>query len=91
MTPRSNTDRREDAVAEKTRVRVTIEPGVVREVDDAELTDLHRQGLLYSFERSDQTDAVLDGAKSPHRWQSPAKGDDIIEAPASVTDTQEGA
>lgn len=74
-------------MADKTRVRVTIEPSVVREVDDAELLDLHRQGLLYSFERSETTDAVTDGAKSPHRWQAPAKGDDIIEAPASVTDT----
>lgn len=74
-------------MADKTRVRVTIEPGVVREVDDAELLDLHRQGLLHSFERSEITDAVTGGAKSPHRWQSPAKGDDIVEAPASVTDT----
>jgi hypothetical protein len=77
-------------MADKTKVRVTIEPGVVREVDRAELLDLHRQGLLYSFERSEVTDDIV-GTKSPNRWQPPAKGDDIVEAPASVTDPTEEA
>lgn len=73
-------------MADKTNVRVTIEPGVVREVDDAELLDLHRQGLLHSFERSAVTDAVTDGAKSPHKWQAPKKGEETIEAPPSMTE-----
>jgi hypothetical protein len=92
MTPRSNTDRREDAVAEKTRVRVTIEPGVVREVDDAELTDLARQGLIHSYDRTDHAAEVLGGTiATPGKWKAPERGDDIIGAPASMTEPAAGA
>lgn len=51
-----------------TKIRTTIEPGKVLEVDGAELLDLHRQGLLHSFERGESTDAIGAG-KSPNRWR----------------------
>lgn len=44
----------------KTKVRTTIEPAVVLEVDDAELLDLTRQGLIQSIE--DETDDKKKGA-----------------------------
>lgn len=77
-------------MADKTRVRVTQEPGVVREVDDRELLDLHRQGLLHSFERSDVTDEIV-GTKSPNRWKAPAAGEDTVEAPPATTDAAASA
>jgi len=67
--------------------RATQEPGVVREIDDAELLDLARQGLLYSYEHTDAAAAVLDGTvKTPGKWKSPDRGDDIVTPPAAVTD-----
>jgi hypothetical protein len=49
MTPRE-TDKKGREAMGKTKVRTTIEPGRVIEVDDAELLDLDRQGLLKSYE-----------------------------------------
>jgi hypothetical protein len=74
------------------RVRTTIEPGKVLEVDDAELVALHRQHLLHSFERSENTDAAGLG-KSPNRWRNGeveevASG--LLDAPA-VGDDNEGS
>jgi hypothetical protein len=78
-------------VTEKTRVRVTIEPDVVREIDDAELVDLQRQGLIHSYEHTDHAAEVLPaGFKAPNRWRAPDKSTEIIEAPAPVTDTMKG-
>lgn len=37
----------------KTAIRTTINPGEVIKVDDAELVDLQRQGLVKSFESDD--------------------------------------
>lgn len=91
MTPEKITTERSDAVAEKTKVRVTIEPDVVREVDDVELIDLQRMGLLHSWEHTDHAADVLPGDfKAPNRWKAPAKGEDIVEAPAPATATKEG-
>lgn len=71
-----------------TKVRTTIEPGVVHEVDAAELIDLERQGLIYSRE-GDTT------AKGEHKWQPKGRGEDIVTAPAPITatttDTEKGA
>ena len=39
----------------KTALRTTINPGVVIEVDDAELTDLTRLGLVKSLESDNRT------------------------------------
>lgn len=64
--PSSTSKERGRALA--TKVRTTIEPGKVLEVDDAELVDLHRLGLLYSFDKNDSTDRIV-GAKSPNRWR----------------------
>lgn len=67
--------------------RATQEPGVVREIDDAELLDLARQGLLYSYERTDAAAAVLGGTvKTPGKWKSPDKGDEIVTPPPGVTE-----
>ena len=67
--------------------RATQEPGVVREIDDAELLDLARQGLLYSYEHTDAAAAVLGGAvKTPGKWKSPDRGEEIVEPPAGLTD-----
>jgi hypothetical protein len=49
MTPRNTDQERSDAMG-KTKVRTTIEPGVVLEVDDAELTDLVNLGIVKSRE-----------------------------------------
>lgn len=68
-------------------VRATQEPGVVREVDDAELLDLHRSGILHSYEHTDAAAAVLGGTvKTPGKWKSPDKGDEIVEPPPTMTD-----
>lgn len=49
----------------KTRVRTTFNPGEVLHVDDAELLDLQRQGLLVSDERSAKLDeAEAEAAKA---------------------------
>lgn len=40
-------------MARKTKVRTTIEPGVVLTIDDTELIDLDRQGLIKSRETDD--------------------------------------
>ena len=65
--------------------RATQEPGVVREIDDAELLDLARQGLLYSYEHTDAAAAVLGGAvKTPGKWKGPDRGDDVVTAPPAT-------
>lgn len=67
--------------------RATQEPGVVREVDDAELLDLARQGLLYSYEHTDAAAAVLGGTvKTPGKWKSPDRSDDVVTAPPATTE-----
>lgn len=67
--------------------RATQEPGVVREIDDAELLDLARQGLLYSYEHTDAAAAVLGGTvKTPGKWKSPDRGDDVVTAPPATTE-----
>lgn len=81
MSPRKNTEREDDAVAEKIAVRVTQEPGVVRHVTPEEFTDLARQGILHSHEQ-------VDGRKSPNRWRGPSDAGAVVEAPAAMTDTQ---
>ena len=68
MTPRETTNGRSGAVG-KTKVRTTITPGEVIEVDDAELTDLDRSGIIYASE---------DG-RGKHKWvdeAKPSKADD---------------
>lgn len=72
------------------RVRATQEPGVVREVSDAELLDLARLGILHSFEHTDAAKAVLDGVNvgKLKAWKDPERGDEIITAPPAVTDTK---
>lgn len=68
-------------------VRVTQEPSVVREVDDAELLDLSRQGLLHSYEHTEAAAEVLDGVtKTPGRWKAAERGDDVVTAPPAITD-----
>ena len=68
--------------------RATQEPGVVREVDDAELLDLHRLGILHSYEHTDAAEAALGGShvKTPKAWKSPKKGDEIVVPPPAMTD-----
>lgn len=71
------------------KLRVTIEPGVVREVDDAELVDLARQGLIHSYEHTDEAAAVLDRFDLKPKvksWKAPEKGDDIVTAPPATTE-----
>lgn len=72
------------------RVRATQEPGVVREVTDAELVDLHRQGILYSYEHTDEAKAALGGehVKTPKSWKAPADREETVAAPPAVTDTE---
>jgi hypothetical protein len=70
----------------KHRVTVTQEPRVVRIVDDAELIDLDRQGLIYSSESGDY---------GRHTWREPEPDVADVEPPAPVTatktDTKKGA
>lgn len=71
------------------KLRVTIEPGVVREVDDAELVDLARQGLIHSYEHTDEAAVVLaDYALKPSvkKWRDADKGEEIVTAPPAITD-----
>jgi hypothetical protein len=72
------------------RVRATIEPAVVREVTDAELLDLHRQGILHSYEHTDDAKAALGGehVKTPKSWKAPADREETVTAPPAVTDTE---
>lgn len=68
-------------------VRATQEPGVVREVEDAELVDLHRSGILHSYEHTAEAEAVLGGTvKTPGKWKAPEKGAEIVTPPAGMTD-----
>ena len=68
--------------------RATQEPGVVREVDDAELLDLHRQGILHAYEHTDEAAAVFGGShvKTPGKWKPKERGDDVVTAPTAMTD-----
>lgn len=66
-----------------TQVRVTQEPHVVREVDEAGFIDLHTQGLIYSHNRGDGT--------SPHKWVSKKKGEDVETGDLTITDTVDTA
>lgn len=71
------------------KLRVTIEPAVVREVDDAELIDLARQGLIHSYEHTDEAAAVLDQYDIKPKvksWKAPEKGAEIVTAPPALTD-----
>lgn len=75
------------------KLRVTIEPGVVREVDDAELVDLARQGLIHSYEHTEAAKAVLhtsgvDVSLIVNRWKDADKASDVVTAPAAMTDTK---
>lgn len=69
-------------------VRVTLEPGVVRKVDDRELLDLGRQGILHSFERTDEAKAILADVPTSNlkAWKDADKKTEIVEAPAAITD-----
>lgn len=91
MTPRNTTTtERNDAVTHQ--VRVTQEPGVVREVTDAELTDLHRQGILHSFEHTREAAAIVPkGYEVKAKWKGAEKGADIVTAPEPMTHTEVGA
>lgn len=73
------------------KLRVTIEPGVVREVDDAELVDLARQGLVHSYEHTEAAAAVLSTSGTKlvvNRWKDADKASDVVTAPAAMTDTK---
>lgn len=74
-------------MADKHLARVTQEPGVVREVSGAELLDLHRSGILYSYEHTDEAAEVLGGpVETPGRWKAPKKGAEIVTPPTATTD-----
>jgi hypothetical protein len=86
VTPRETLNERIGAVG-KHLVRVTQEPGVVREVDDAELVDLARQGLIHSYNHTDETKSLLDGdVKTVGKWRAAERGDDVVTAPPAITD-----
>lgn len=85
MTPEKQPKERIDAVATHL-ARVTQEPGVVREVDDAELLDLARQGILHSYEKTDTSSAIVAGRKTPAKWVAPKKGAEIVAPPDAITD-----
>lgn len=87
MTP-VTPNRKDSAVTHN--VRVTQEPGVVREVDDRELVDLGLLGLIHSFERTPEAVALLPkGFSTDERWKAPAKGDEIVTADPLTTDAAE--
>ena len=67
-----------------TQVRTTNEPGVVREVDDTELIDLERQGLIYSRE-GDST------RKGEHKWQPKGRGEAVVTATPDLTTPNTGS
>lgn len=82
MTPRNHLTERGGTVARKTKVRTTIEPGVVLAIDDTELLDLDRQGLIHSSE----------AGHGAHEWRPEAKAEaDPDGAPASKADKTKGA
>jgi hypothetical protein len=62
------------------RITVTQEPRVVREVDDRELEDLDRQGLIYSSES---------GEYGSHKW--PEKVDEDAAAAPEKAAEKKGA
>lgn len=66
-------------MAAKHAVRVTQEPRVVRKVDDAELLDLSRQGLIYSSESGDH---------GSHKWEPETVETETVEAPDPTTATK---
>lgn len=76
-------------------VRVTQEPGVVRNVDDRELVDLARQGLLHSYEHTPEAADVLAGTsfEPVAKWKAPGKSTPVVVTPdpagASVPVTAE--
>lgn len=73
-------------------VRVTQEPGVVREIDDAELLDLARQGILHSYEHTDEASAVLGGTvKTNGKWADKKRDEDLVTAPDPATDPASNA
>lgn len=85
MTPR-NINRKELAVTH--RVRVTQEPTVVREITDAELLDLSRQGLIHSFEHTVEALAIVpEGFKTEAKWSAPKRGDGIVTPAPDVATT----
>lgn len=66
-------------------VRATIEPSVVREIDDAELLDLARQGFIHSYEKTEAAAAVLEGTvfkTTSRKWAPAEKKADVVTAPA---------
>lgn len=69
----------------KHRVRTTITPGVVLHVDEAEFTDLTRQGLLLDDEKVAKLDAADEAAKAE------AEEADKPEAAAPSTRSKKGA
>lgn len=75
------------------KLRVTLEPHVVREVDDAELLDLARQGLIDSYEKTDAAAAVLSqhNATGPSKkWADAKKGETTVVAPPAMTEPPAG-
>lgn len=85
MSPRNQTDRKDTTVTHS--VRVTQEPGVVHEVDDRELLDLSRQGILHSYEHTDEAAEILSGTvATPGKWKAATKGEDPVVAPPAITD-----
>lgn len=79
-------------------VRVTQEPGVVREVGNAELLDLARQGLIHSYEHTPEAAAVLEGTNFETVGNWPAaeklaklKKTGVVKAPAQIGATAPAA
>ena len=70
MTPATTHHRKDDAVALH-EVRTTINPGEVLKVDDAELLDLTRQGLILD----EKTVAKIEKAEAAAAVKAESKGD----------------
>jgi hypothetical protein len=79
MTPEKSTRKEADAMA-KTKVRTTIEPGVVLTVDDSELLDLDRQGLIHSSES---------GKYGKAKWPAADKAEKTADKADSAADAAE--
>lgn len=74
MTPVTDTtDRKDDAVGHK--IRTTITPGEVLEVDDATLLDLTRQGLVLDEKKSKALDKKDDEAAAAAGESADKKGE----------------
>ena len=74
MTPVTDTtDRKDDAVGHK--IRTTITPGEVLEVDDATLLDLTRQGLVLDEKNSKALDKKDDEATAAAGESADKKGE----------------